>query len=402
MFKFITKLVNKFNPAQSEIVDDFGIQHDPSPNLYNNQKAYNTIEVVNRGVNLIVDSSADIKYDIGEIMDFFVSPSDPPLRIRKKKLDQLLNFRPNPYYNADVFKRNIFIDLVLEGDAFIYFDGAYLYNLPAFNVRVIADKKTFIKQYEYADQVFKPNEVIHIRENSGDSIFEGRSRLDAAKDSINVLKSMTGFQKNFFDNSAVPGIILLTPNPLSDRVKNRLLAQWSAKYNPAKGGKRPMILDSDFRVESMSKYNFKELDFIESIKNYENTVLKALGIPPILLDSGNNANINPNLRMFYINTVLPLVNKTVQAFESYFGYDMKAVTQEVLALRPELQDFSNYLTSITNAGIITRNEAREELRREARTEETFADELVLPANIAGSALNAGLGGAPPKPPANGA
>jgi HK97 family phage portal protein len=393
MKKFFTNIVNKLNRAQPEIVDDYGDSHDVSTNLYNNQKAYKTVEVINRGVNLIVDNSADIKYDIGEMLDFFVSPSDPPLRIRKKRLEQLLNFRPNPFYNADVFKRNIFIDLILEGDAFIYFDGAYLYNLPALNVEVVSDKKTFIKEYRYADKKFSPNEIIHIRENSGDNIFVGQSRLDSAKESVNVLMSMKGFQKTFFNNSAVPGLILTTPNPLSERVKNRLLYQWRAKYTPAKGGKNPMILDGDFKVESMSKYNFKELDFNESIKTYEDTILKALGIPPLLLDTGNNANINPNLRMFYINTILPLANKVIQGFEMYFGYDMRPITHEILALRPELRDFSNYLTSITNAGIITRNEAREEIRKDPRDED-FADELVLPANIAGSAVDSNLGGRP--------
>jgi HK97 family phage portal protein len=393
MKKFFTKLVNKLNPAQPDIVDDYGDLHQPSANLYNNQKAYKTVEVINRGVNLIVDSSADIKLDIGDMLDFFVSPSDPPMRIRKKKLEQLLNFRPNPFYNADVFKRVIFTDLLLEGDAYIYFDGSYLYNLPALNVDVIVDKKTYIKEYKYAERSFSPNEIIHIKENAGDSIFVGSSRLDSAKESVNVLMSMKSFQKTFFNNSAVPGLVLTTPNPLSQRVKDRLLHMWRAKYNPAKGGKSPMILDGDFKVEPMSKYNFKELDFVESIKTYEETILKALGIPPILLDTGNNANINPNLRMFYINTILPLTNKVIQGFEMYFGYDIKPITHEVLALRPELRDFSNYLTAITNAGIITRNEAREEIRKEPRDED-FADELVLPANIAGSAENPSIGGRP--------
>ena len=67
--------------------------------------------------------------------------SNSPERVRKKKLAQLLNFRPNPYYNADVMKRSIIIDLVLEGDAFLYWDKGYLYNLPASAVEVIADDK---------------------------------------------------------------------------------------------------------------------------------------------------------------------------------------------------------------------------------------------------------------------
>lgn len=391
MKRFFTELINKLNPAQTEIVDEYGKENSPSPNLYNNRKAYNTIEIVNRGINLIVDSCADVKLDVGDMLDYSV-----PDRIRKKKLDQLLNFRPNPFYNADLLKRNIIIDLLLEGDAFIYYDGAHLYNLPASSVNVIADDKTYIKEYEYNNTKFKVGEIIHIRENSADSVFVGSSRIDSAKEAINVLMSMKNYQKTFFDNSAVPGIILITPNPLSDRVKNRMIQQWMSKYNPAKGGKRPLILDGEFKVESLSKYNFKELDFVESVKAYETTILKALGVPPILLDSGNNANITPNLKMFYLQTVMPLVNKTVQALELYFGYDIKPNTQEVLALRPELREQANFLSTLTNAGIMTRNEARDVLRLEAIDNEV-GNELILPANIAGSAQDATVGGAPTKP-----
>ena len=382
-------IIEKLNPAQSEIVDDFGEEHGPSINLYNNQKAYNTIEIVNRGVNLLVDGAADVPLDVGDMLGFFNSPN----RVRQPRLQELLNFKPNPYYNADLFKRNIFIDLILEGDAFIYYDGAYLYNLPAINVDIVSDRKTYIKEFKYADKVFKPSEIIHIKDNSGDSIYEGTSRLDSAKQSLNTLKSMLDYQKNFFDNSAVPGIILITPNPLSERVKTRLTRQWMSKYNPSRGGKRPMILDGEFKVESLSKYNFNELDFVDSIANYEKMVLKALGVPPILLDSGNNANINPNLRMFYVETILPLVNKVVQALEWYFGYDIKPVTQDILALAPELKDQANYLTSITNAGIITRNEARAEIRMEP-SDDPEADKLIIPANIAGSATDPSEGGRP--------
>ena len=379
----------KLNPAQENIVDDFGTDVSPSVKLATNQDAYNKLEVVNRGVNLIVDSGAGIKMDIGESKNYHESPA----RLRVKKLDTLLNFRPNPFYNADTLKRLLLMDLILEGDAFMYWDGAFLYHMPAYNVDIISDTKTYIKQYEYADKVFKPSEIIHIKENSGDSVFDGSSRLDAATDTMNLLLSMQSYQSNFFDNSAVPGIVLTTPNPLSEKVKNRLIQKWISAYNPNKGGKRPMIIDGEFKLESLSKYNFKELDFNESIKVLEEKILKTLGVPSILLESGNNANINPNLRMFYITTVLPLVERIIQAIELYFGYDIKPIKQDILALTPELRDWSNFLSTLVNAGIITRNEARQELRREDH-EADFADELILPANIAGSASDSTVGGRP--------
>ena len=52
--------------------------------------------------------------------------------------------------------------------------------------------------------------------------------------------------------------------------------------------------------------NFKELDFQTSIEENEKIILKALGIPPIMMDSGNNANIRPNMRMYYLETILPI------------------------------------------------------------------------------------------------
>lgn len=388
MFDWIKE---KLNPAQTNIVDNEGETQGPSAFIAGNKEAYDKVEIVNRGVNLIVDSGADIKMDVGEMLSGFSSSQ----RIRAKKLTQLLNFRPNRYYNADVFKRNIIIDLLLEGNAFIYYDGVYLYNLPASDVEMVMDRLTYVKEYKYADKSFKPDEIIHIKENSAKSVFKGSSRLDCARASINLLLSMNEFQTNFFENSAVPGIILTTPNPLSERVKNRILQQWSSKYNPRKGGKRPMIIDGEFSIETLSKYNFKELDFNASIATQEVTILKALGVPPILLDSGNNANINPNLRMFYIQTVMPLFNKIVQGVEMYFGYDIKPVTQEVLALMPELRELANFHSTLVNAGIFTRNESRVDLRKPKHTGgDGMADDLILPANIAGSAVDSTVGGAP--------
>ena len=93
------------------------------------------------------------------------------------------------------------------------------------------------------------------------------------------------------------------------------------------------------------------------------------------------------------NTVLPLIGKLLSGFEIHFGYDLKPNTHDVFALKPELRDTANYLSTLANAGIMTRNEARELIRLPKATDE-HADQLILPANVAGSAQDAGQGGRP--------
>jgi phage portal protein BeeE len=119
--------------------------------------------------------------------------------------------------------------------------------------------------------------------------------------------------------------------------------------------------------------------------------MTAIGVPPILLQGGNNANIAPNLRLFYLETVLPIVKLYISAVERYFGYDVEAITSTVSALQPELKDIATYHQTLVNGGVITPNEARTELRY-AKIE--GGDTIRVPANIAGSAANPSQGGRP--------
>ena len=205
---------------------------------------------------------------------------------------------------------------------------------------------------------------------------------------------MLDFQETFFDNGAVPGLIIQTPNILGDKIKRRMLAAWRARYNPKSGGKSPIILDGDLKVNPLSQTKFNELDFADSIVAHETKILKALGVPPIMLESGNNANIRPNIQLFYEMTVLPIVVKFISSYERFFGYDLEPEIVKVRALRPELRDAASYYTGLVNNGIMTANEARQELRLEPVSDEG-ADELRIPQNIAGSATDPSQGGAPP-------
>ena len=379
-------LEEKLNPAQSY----FDHKTESSREFtFRYEKAYEDLEIVNRGVNLIVDDTAEIPISVGPQIQNLASVVKG---IKRSRVSLLLNKEPNPFQDISTFRRNLVTDFLLDGNIFIYFDGVHLYHLPSSKMVIHASDTTYIEKFTFNERIdYKPSEIIHIKDNSFYSIYRGISRLKPALRTMILMKRMRDFQDNFFKNGAVPGLVLKSPNTLSEKIKERMLQSWSIRYKPDAGGRRPLILDGGIEIDSFANVNFKELDFQSAISENEKIILKALGIPPIMLDSGNNANIRPNMRMYYLETVLPIVRKMNFALERFFGFDLKEDVTDIPALQPELRDQSQYYTSLVNAGVITPNEARNHLGFDPVK---GYDDLRVPANIAGSAANPDEGGRP--------
>jgi len=373
----------KLNPIQSYL----GVSTQTSREFTDKYETYyENLEVVNRAVNMVVDDAAEIPAVVNR-----VSVPGVISGIKRAKVDTLLNREPNPFQDINTFKRNLVTDYLLDGNMFIYYDGAHLYHIPADNVAIVGDSKTYVDKYTYNDIDYSPSEIIHIKENSFHDIYRGVSRLKPAVRTMQIMSYMRKFQDNFFSNGAVPGLVLKSPNTLSEKIKERMLQSWQARYRPDAGGRRPLILDGGIEIDSISNVNFKELDFQSSIQENEKIILKAIGVPPIMLDSGNNANIRPNMRLYYLETVLPIVRKLNFGCSRFFGFDIREDVTDIPALQPELRDQSSYYTALVNGGIITVNEAREQLGFDSVDGQ---DDVRVPANIAGSAANPDEGGRP--------
>jgi HK97 family phage portal protein len=375
----------KLNPAQPYY--DHKIEGTREQTL-SYERAYEDLEIVNRGVNMIVDDVAEIPTKVGGALTI----SNSYKNIKRSKLALLLNKEPNPYQDISTFKRNLITDFILDGNIFIYFDGVHMYHLPASKMYIHASESTYIEKFTFNEQIdYTPREIIHVKDNSFYSIYRGISRLKPALRTMVLTKAMRDFQDNFFKNGAVPGLVLKSPNTLSEKIKERMLQSWQQRYRPDAGGRRPLVLDGGIEIDKISNVNFKELDFQSAILENEKIILKALGVPPILLDSGNNANLRPNMRLYYLETILPIARKVNYAIEKFFGFEVMEDTTNIPALQPELRDQSQYYSSLVNTGIISPNEARQHLGFEML--EGY-DDLRVPANIAGSAANPDDGGRP--------
>lgn len=392
-------ITEKLNPAQPFIASQ-----DPynlPDNIVSFESAYREIEIVHRSIEVIVNGAVSV-----------------PLLVdggAAKKIYKIMNVKPNPYEDRTRLFRRAILDFYLDGNAFFYYDRENngLYLLPANDIEVVADPKTFVSHYNYLIHnttshygfgqstkqekiTFTPDEIIHVKSDNEDSIFRGTSRLRNLERLFELYYQMTEFQRLFFKNNAVPGLVLQTDSVLSPKVKERLLESWRMNYSSLfKGAKSPAILDGGLKIDKFSDIRFTELDFENSIERIQQDIAKSLGVPYVLLKSGNNANIAANEMLFYNHTVLPLLNLFCSAFSHYFngGVQIRPDKTSISALQPDNKTQAMYYSTLVNTGIITVNEARTGLGMEYLEGEEN-DQIRIPQNITGSAVNPSLGGRP--------
>lgn len=387
--KFRMWIAEKANPTQDEVY--LREQSAVTETNITFQTAYEKVEILSRGVDMLVDQSASITFDINNALDFFSSPS----RIRQKLLEKRLNGRPNPFIDRNFFYRTLYMDLVLTGNAFLYFDGEYLYNIPSSDMEIVSHPKRRIEKYVYGNQSYQTDEIIHIADNSSKSYLKGDSRLKSAELSAKTLYSMINLQKEYVDNGLSLGDVLLNDDMLGRNQKKRYLAELSRTVG--RGRKRPAFLDGGTKLDRGTARLKEELDFDTSIKGHEDRILHALGVPSVLIKGGNNANIMPNMKLFYLTTILPMCEKLESALEAYFGYDIKINKADIVALQPEMKELASYLTTMVNNGLLTVNEARLKLRRTKYSDEQDPDADIPrdPQNITGgSTVRPETGGRP--------
>lgn len=391
-------IVEKLNPSQPSIKNNDPGGSRTTKDPYTLSQAYREVEYVNRAVNMFVDSCAEVTFDVKDKYTGIVSFASG---LRKDKLDKLLNVQPNPFMDISLFKRLIYMDFIMEGVAYIYWDGQGLYPLPACNMEVVMDSKQFINKFIFnGTDEYNPSQIIFIKDNAyyNNAVFtSGFSRLASALDSIKRLRKLDTFKEKFYENGAVLGLVIETDQLLSKRHKERYEEETKIRYNPSTGTSSVLVLDGGFKAKSVSNTSFKDMGTKEDQQDLRNNIAIAMGIPPILFDSGNNANIRPNLDLFFSMNIMPALGKFVSAFEFFFGYDIKLMTDDVMALAPDKKAQAEYVTSLVNNGIITGNEGRAELRYEEISDDENMSSIRIPQNIAGSGtgVTGQQGGKPP-------
>lgn len=310
------------------------------------------------------------------------SVAELPLNVKIKKDNKDSILADHKLY--DVFKnmkmtkflliKTMITDMLVEGDAVAYIKRDYngnpieiVYLAPG-EYTIEHDDKERINYYRinYLHKRVDEIDVIHFFKNTNDG-YKGTSIVkQIAKDQIDLIKYTENAANDYFSKNMHLVGILSTPNRINNEKQlNQIRNSWL--FGHSKDSNGVIVLDNDMKYQPVSQ-NSKDSQLLESrIYNIQD-IARYFNINPVLLGDLSHSSystIEASLLEFATHTLYPYITlienelnkKLLMPKETDLYIDLDAN----FILKSDKSTQANYLSTLKNAGIITINEARQQL-----------------------------------------
>lgn len=211
----------------------------------------------------------------------------------------------------------------------------------------------------------EPIDVIHILKNSVNGV-EGRGILQYAAKTIDLSGYTEKAALDYFGSGChVAGILSSKAPRLTEKDVNDISSSWNRAHG--KAGTGMAILPADLTYQAVSS-NSKDAQMLESRLFNIQDVARFFNINPVLLGDLSHSSystIEASLLEFVTHTMFPyitlmeeeLTRKLIKPSEKSLYIDL----DENFILRSDKSSQASYLNTLKQAGIITTNEARQQL-----------------------------------------
>lgn len=325
-------------------------------------------------------------------------------------LDLLHN--PSPNYGQVEFFQAVYAYLLISGNSYLLQNGPdggtpqELYPLRPDRIRIIpsgmgtvADAYNYmmggmIKESYIVDKKTGRSRVKHIKLFNPLDDYYGLSPIMAASMDIDQHNLSNKHNVALLQNGARPsGAIVFKPKDdtgadiqLSETQRSQIISDLNQRFAGPNNAGRPMLLEGDFDWKSMGM-SPKDMDFTQ-LKNFSaRDIALVYGVPSQLVgvpDSQTYSNLAEARLALYTETVIPLMDRIQSDLNEWltpqFGEDLELRynIDSIPAMAEQRRRVFESVTSGVRDGILTRNEAREQLGYD-RME--GADELLVPATL---------------------
>ena len=300
--------------------------------------------------------------------------------------------RPNPLQSYSEFFNSLFGYLMLSGNAYYVKVGGMsnqpreLHLLRPDRIKVNGGKGAIPSSYEYVING-RVQEIYEVDQDTGFSDLKqtklwnplddyyGCSPLTAAAVEVDQHNLSSNHNINLLNNGARPsGAVIFKPKDdagyqvnLSESQRQQLLTDLNNRFSGTMNAGRPLLLEGDFDWKEMG-LSPKDMDFI-NLKHLSATdIAMCFGVPSQLVgvpDQQTYANVAEARLALYEETIIPYLRKLESDLNEWlvplygeslvFTYDIDAIP----ALAERRRRVYENVIGAVNAGVMTRNEARE-------------------------------------------
>ena len=361
---------------------------------------YQENAIVHRCIQLISNSASAVKIDV----------FDDDTKLDNHELISLLE-RPNPLQSGVEYFASLYSFLLISGNSYLLRDTESftppreLYLLRPDRVEIEAGESMIPQSYKYVlegrtvakypvDPKTGVAQVKQIKLWSPLDDFYGLSPIMASAYNIDQHNLAGMHNVALLKNGCTPsGMLKFEPTDetgmstqLTDDQRARLLEDLEFRFQGTHNSGRPMLLEGNFSYQQLG-LNPKDMDFLELLNLSAREIALCFGVPAQLIgipDSQTYSNMETAKLALYEETVIPLLKRVESDLNEYLAplydgdiriqYDMDSIPAMV---EKRKSIYENVVAGV-QAGILTRNEARDRLGLE---EISGGDDLYIPSNL---------------------
>ena len=307
--------------------------------------------------------------------------------------------KPNPTQSYASFLEAIFTNFFITGEMFFsgVRAGKKIVELwphsPEF-IKVKPGKFGIPQQYMYeqgsskitwnVDQITGYSELFYLKTCNPLDYWRGQSPLLAGGLSVDVHNSGLRWNYSLLKNSARPsGIVKFQSESVSAEVLGRLREWFKKSYQgAANAGEIPILVGgAEWQAVDL---NPRDMDFLNTMKESAKYIAMCYGVPLPLIDNDASTfnNVEQAKERLYTDTVIPIMNLFLAQFNMWLspyldGAEFK-INQDAIPALERLREVKfNRMVAAVNAGLITINEARDEIGFDGYGD-PVADQLLIP------------------------
>ena len=401
---FKTKEQPKVQRKEAPVVYYNSLGYDSAPKIAYDDLAtdgYSENAIVYRCINEISNNASRVKINLfrGD-----QEVDNHPL------LDLLYN--PSPTMSQVEWFQALYSYLLISGNNYILSVGGdntpptELYNLRPDRMKIRSGTRAMPVAYDYmlkgqivesydVDQSTGASKVKHIKLFNPLDDYYGMSPMQASSVDIDQHNLANKHNVNLLQNGARPsGAVIFNPKDetggnvqLSDVQRNQLLNDVNQRFSGTGNAGKPMLLEGDFEWKEMG-LSPKDMDFIQLKNMSAKDIALVYGVPSQLIgipDSQTYSNFAEAKLALYNETIIPLLDRIQGDLNEWLvpmfneqGLELRYDIDSIPAMAEQRKRVFESVSAGVKEGILTRNEAREQLGYEPIE---GADSLLVSANL---------------------